>query len=111
MAIAVAKPKAVAFPAAQVEACLRDELLDAAATEAELHGTPWPAEVVAKSAVSIHLDSLVVVEILCAVEPVLGFELREGVVRAGGYLSVDQAIGQLMPRIEQEWQKRKGAKL
>ncbi len=111
MAIAVAKAKAaVAFPAAEVEACLRDELLEAAAMEAELHGTPWPAEAAAKGAVSINVDSLVVVEILCAVEPVLGFDLREGLVRAGGYWSVDQAVGHLMPRIEQEWHKRKGGK-
>ena len=111
MAIAVAKAKAaVAFPAAKVEACLRDELLEAAAMEAELHGTPWPAEAMAKGAVSIHVDSLVVVEILCVVEPVLDIELREGVVRAGGYWSVDQAVGHLMPRIEKEWHKRKGGK-
>ncbi len=111
MATAVAKPKAAAaFPAAKVEACLRDELVAAAAIEAELHGTPWPADAAAQGGVSIHVDSLVVVGILCAVEPALGFELREGVVRAGGYRSVDQALGHLMPGIEQEWHKRKGGK-
>ena len=109
MTIAVAKPKAVAaFPAAEVEARLRGEMLEAAAMEAELHGAAWPDDASGKGSARVHIDSLVVVEILCAVEPVLGFELREGVVRAGGYWSVDQAVGHLIPRIEQEWRKRKG---
>lgn len=109
MTIAVTKPRvAAAFPAAKVEACLRSELLEAAAMEAELHGAAWPADAAAKGSASVHIDSLVVVDILCAVEPVLGYELREGVVRAGGYWSVDQAIGHLMPQIEQDWRKRKG---
>ena len=111
MPVAVANPKTeVAFPAAEVETCLRDELVAAAAMEAELHGTPWPAGVATISAVSIHIDSLVVVEILCAVEAVLGFELRQELVRAGGYWSVDKAVQHLMPRIEREWLKRKGGK-
>ena len=105
----IAKPKtSAAFPAAEVEARLRDELIAAAKVEADLHGTPWPREAAAQRAVSIRVDSLVVVGILCAVEPTLEFELPESVVHAGGYRSVDQAIGHLMPRIEQEWRKRKG---
>jgi hypothetical protein len=56
------------------------------------------------------VDSLVVVSILCAVEPIVGFELPESVVRAGGYTSVDSALGQLLPRLEKEWMKKKGAK-
>lgn len=111
MQVVVAKPKvAVAFPTAEVKSCLRDELLEAAETEAELHGTPWPAGAAAKSAVSIRIDSLVAVEILCAVEPLLGFELSDKLVLAGGYRSVDEAVGDLMPRIEREWRKRKGGK-
>ncbi len=31
-------------------------------------------------------------------------------VRAGGYVSVESALGQLLPRIEKEWMKRKGHK-
>lgn len=111
MAIADAKPKAAAgFPNVEVEARLREELTAAAATEAELHGKLWPAEATAQYGESIHVDSLVVVGILCAVEPILGIELREEVVRAGGYWSVDHAIVHLMPGIEEEWRKRKGGK-
>jgi hypothetical protein len=63
---------------------------------------------IAKAAVQV--DSLVVVSILCAVEPIVGFELPDSVVRAGGYASVESALGHLLPRIEKEWMKRKGAK-
>jgi hypothetical protein len=59
---------------------------------------------------AVQVDSLVVVSILCAVEPIVGFELPDSVVRAGGYVSVESALGHLLPRIEKEWMKRKGAK-
>jgi hypothetical protein len=51
----------------------------------------------------------VVVDILCAVEPIVVFELPDSVVRAGGYRSVENVLGQLLPRIEKLWMKRKGA--
>jgi len=111
MAIAVAQPKAGAvFPEMEVERSLREELLQAAETEAGRHGTHWPGDAGAQGSVSIHVDSLVVVEILCTVEPILGFALHEGLVRAGGYWSINQAMDHLMPRIEEEWKKRKGGK-
>ena len=58
----------------------------------------------------IGIDSLIVVELLITVEPILGFDLKDGVVREGGYASVDKAMGHLLPRIEREWTKRKGKK-
>ena len=41
-------------------------------------------------------------------DELLGFELPDRVVRAGGYNTIDQVIGQLLPCIEKEWQKRMG---
>lgn len=106
-----ATPKrAVGFPAAALEACLRKELLEALRDEARLRDLPVPASPAAAGSMSIAMDSLVVVDLLCAVEPMLGFELREGLVRAGGYRSVDEAVAHLMPRIEREWTRRKGGK-
>jgi hypothetical protein len=112
MSVAVAaKPKiSAAFPAADVEACLREELSEAARIEASLRGLAMPESPVAAASMVIQIDSLVVVELLCALEPVLGFDLPEGVVRAGGYNSINQAVSHLMPRIEREWIKRKGEK-
>ena len=99
---------AEAFPKAKVEASLRKELIAAAKMEAELRGASWPADAAAQGAVSLRMDSLVVVGILCAVESVLGFEPSGSVVRAGGHESVDQAVGHLIPGLEGEWRKRKG---
>jgi hypothetical protein len=99
---------AVAFPLGKVQARLRSELLAAAKSAAELEGIAFPADVKAQASATIQIDSLVVVGLLCNVEPPLGFELRDHLVRAGGYTSVDEAVGHLLPRIEKEWNKRKG---
>lgn len=106
-ALAPPPVKIAPFPLAAVEAKLRDELVEAVKIEASIRGMALPADI-AKA--SVHVDSLVVVSILCAVEPIVGFELSESVVRAGGYTSVDSALGQLLPRLEKEWTKKKGAK-
>jgi hypothetical protein len=102
--------KIAPFPLATVEAKLRDELVEAVKIEASIRGIALPATLADIAKASVHVDSLVVVSILCTVEPIVGFELPEGVVRAGGYTSVDSALGQLLPRLEKEWTKKKGAK-
>lgn len=102
--------KIAPFPLAAVEAKLRDELVEAVKIEASIRGMALPAAPADIAKASVHVDSLVVVSILCAVEPIVGFELPEGVVRAGGYTSVDSALGQLLPRLEKEWTKKNGAK-
>jgi hypothetical protein len=111
MSVAAAeKPKAAAFPAADVEACLTEELLEAVRIEASLRGLPMPPSPAAAASRTVEIDSLVVVDLLCAVEPVLGFKLPQGVVRAGGYHSANEAVAHLMPRIEREWSRRRGGK-
>ena len=113
MATTTLAPPAVTiapFPSAAVEARLRDELVEAVKIEASIRGMALPAAPADIVKVSVRVDSLVVVSILCAVEPIVGFELPESVVRAGGYTSVESALGQLLPRLEKEWMKKKGAK-
>jgi hypothetical protein len=104
----VPNTKVEVFPATAVEAALRQELLAAAKSAAELEGVSFPADPKTQAATSIQIDSLVVVQTLVAAETPLGFELKDHVVRAGGYTSVGEALGHLMPRIEKEWTKRKG---
>jgi len=109
----ITKPASTAaFPAASVAAGLRDELLKSVISDASLKGIPLPTDPAAQSATSVQIDSLVVVSLLCKIEPILGFELRDSVVRAGGYRSVNQALEHLMPRVEKAWQKHasKGGK-
>jgi len=101
-----------AFPKVEVEVKLREVLLNATMAEASLKGIHLPSEPSAQAAAAVRLDSLGVVELLCEIEPIVGFELKDSLVRAGGYNSVNQAMDQLMPRIEQAWAKtgNKGAK-
>jgi hypothetical protein len=101
--------KTAPFPLAAVEAKLRDELVEAAKIEASIRGISLPPDPKQISKAAVHVDSLVVVSILCAVEPIVGFELPESVVRAGGYTSVESALGHLLPCLEKEWMKKKGA--
>jgi len=103
-------PALAPFPAAAVEASLRAELLEAIKAEALIKGAALPVAPADLAKAPVPIDSLVAVCILCAVEPIVGFELPESVVRAGGYVSVESALGHMLPRIENEWIKRKGAK-
>ena len=110
---AITKPvSTTAFPKAEVEGKLREVLLYAAMAEASLKGVHLPSEPSVQAAAAVRLDSLGVVELLCEIEPIVGFELKDSLVRAGGYNSVNQAMDHLMPRIEQAWAKNgnKGAK-
>lgn len=99
-----------AFPTAAVEADLRAELIEAIRAEAMIKGVTLPMATSAIAQTPFQVDSLIVVSILCVVEPLVGFELPESVVRTGGYASVEQAVGQLLPRIEAQWKKCKGSK-
>ena len=96
------------FPKAAIEACLRDELVEAIKIEASVKGITLPSAISDIVKAPVRLDSLVAVSILCAVEPIVGFELPDSVVQAGGYSSVDAALGHMLPRIEKLWMKRKG---
>jgi hypothetical protein len=66
-------------------------------------GTAFPSAEVADC-----LREELIVAILCAIEPIVGFELPESLVRTGGYRSVVTALDHLLPRIEKEWMKKKG---
>ena len=101
---------AVPFPQAAVEKCLRDELIDAVKAEAGIKCVALPSAPADIAKTPFQVDSLVVVSILCAVEPIVEFELPDSVVRAGGYGSVESALGHLLPRLESMWIKRKGGK-
>ena len=96
------------FPTAEIEARLVAELIEAVKAEAEIKEIDIPPTVAEQRAMKIAIDSLVVVDLLVAVEPILGFELKDNVVRKGGYATVDDAAAHLLPRIEKEWVKRKG---
>lgn len=102
--------KTAPFPLAAVEAKLLDELVDSVKIEASIRGVSLPIDPSKIYDLAVPINSLVVVSILCAVEPIVGFELPESVVRAGGYASVKGAVSHLLPGLQKEWAKKKGAK-
>jgi hypothetical protein len=97
-----------AFPAAAIAACLQDELIHIVKDLAEIHEITLPNTQAAIVTASFVIDSLDVVGILCKLDELLGFELPHSVVCAGGYETIDQAIHDLMPRVEKVWLKRNG---
>jgi hypothetical protein len=101
-------PSIASFPATAIETSLRAELVDAVKAEAAIRGLPLPPASAQIAKASVQVDSLVVVSILCAIEPIVGFELPDSVVRSGGYTSVENALGHLLPQIEKQWINRKG---
>ncbi|KRB86709.1 hypothetical protein ASE00_08490 [Sphingomonas sp. Root710] len=106
--IAPAAPQTTAFPITAVETCLHDELMQTIKSMAKIKGIALPSIDAQIRAMPVQVDSLVCVDILCAVEPIIGIELPESVVKAGGYGSIDNAIKNLIPRIEAEWKKKGG---
>ncbi|MBX7482025.1 hypothetical protein [Qipengyuania qiaonensis] len=108
--IAPHAPAKTAFPKADVITALTDELLTVAGIEAQLRGIALPKDQAGVMKAAIPLDSLSVVDTLCAIEAVVGFELRDNIVRTGGYDSIEEALAHVVPRIERVWVKKKGAK-
>jgi hypothetical protein len=97
------------FPCADVEGKLRDLMVKAVESDARLKCIVLPADTSGICATSIHIDSLGVVELLCGLEPLVGFDLKASLVKAGGYKSINHAVGHLMPRIEKAWTKHRVA--
>jgi hypothetical protein len=108
MMVLLSAPLVVAFPATAVAACLHDELAEAVKIEAALKGLTLPTSPVDLAKAPVSIDSLVAVSILSAVEPIVGFELPDHLVRTGGYSSIESALGHLLPRIEAQWKKKNG---
>ncbi|WP_374330810.1 hypothetical protein [Aestuariivirga sp.] len=102
--IAPTAPPAV-FPQTTVVAVLTKELLNIARDEAQLRGIPFPPDQAGQMSAGIPMDSLTIVDVLCTVDPVVGFELKESIVKTGGFDSVQEAIDYMVPRIEKAWQK------
>ncbi len=102
------KPIAKPFPVADVMSSLLAELTLLAEAEAQIRGLEIPKAPGAFLKMSIPLDSLSVVDVLCNVEPVLGVPLKDSLVRTGGYRSIEAAVEHLMPRLEAVWARAKG---
>lgn len=108
--LAPPKPTVAVFPKAEVIAALTEELIQVAKSEAQVRGIPLPPDAPKIIKAAVPLDSLSVVDTLCAIEPKVGVQLRESIVQTGGYDSIEAAIEHLIPRIERAWLRKKGPK-
>ncbi len=84
------------FPAREVKACIR-EALDA---EQSAQQSLRPR---AASACAPEIDSLVVVEVICAIEELLGVTLPTSFAPRGGYDNVDACVDDLLAQTRGVW--------
>ncbi|RYY28839.1 MAG: hypothetical protein EOP62_02365 [Sphingomonadales bacterium] len=98
------------FPIAKVIAALTSELTQVAQSEAFVRGISLPTAHSALMKAAVPIDSLSTVDALCVLDTVLGFKLKESIVRTGGYDSVEEALNHMVPRIQAAWTKRKKKK-
>jgi hypothetical protein len=102
MATLLKQSRGVAFPADQVEECIKRVLADQAADQAVLRpgraaqsGAPrsWEPEI----------DSLVLLEVISAVEELLGIDLPATFSPNGGYDSAESCMNDLISEARAAW--------
>lgn len=86
----------LSFPAQEVERCIRDALDEQVEAQSMLR--PRMA-----SACEPEIDSLVVVEIICAIEELLGVSLPPSFVPRGGYEDAETCVAELMVQTRAVW--------
>lgn len=105
MATSLRLPLRVAFPRAAVEARLRAALATQAADQAVLRDRPPPTPL-ARSAWEPEINSLVAVELICAIEEQLGLKLPASFAPRGGYVSAEDCVRDLLTKTEAVWNQR-----
>lgn len=106
MPTAVSTTQSAAFPAAQVDACIRDTLAIQAADQAILRPTRSQIPgIVPTNSWEPEIDSLVAVEVICAVEELLGIKLPATFSPKGGYDSTEACVNDLLSEASAAWNK------
>ena len=100
-------PAVKAFPMKAVLDALTQELLGVAQSEAQVRGITLPTAPGGALKSAVPMDSLTVVDALCVLDAVVGFQLKESM---GGYNSVEAALQNMIPKIEKAWLRKQGAK-
>jgi len=86
----------MSFPARQIERCIRDLLMDQQGSQSILRTV---------SACEPEIDSLVVVEVICAIEEIVGVNLPSSFCPRGGYEDVEACVAGLMAETRAAWVK------
>ena len=89
-------PSNPGFPAKDVEDCIRDAL------DQEL-GAQTVLRPRIPSACEPEIDSLVVVEIICAIEEIIGIKLPPTFAPRGGYVDVEACVTDLLAETRAVW--------
>lgn len=84
------------FPASDVEHCIRGALADHVGAQDALRPRPT-------SACEPEIDSLIVVEIICAIEEMLGVSLPASFAPRGGYEDVENCVAELLAESRAVW--------
>ena|SRR6266487_246763 len=84
------------FPALDIERCVRDALADQAGSQSVLRPRTT-------SACDPEIDSLVVVEIICAIEEILGVSLPSSFSPRGGYEDTEACVADLLAETRAVW--------
>lgn len=106
MATTVSTTQEATFPAVQVEACIRDALAHQAVDQNILrpHRSTTPG-IVPSASWEPEVDSLVAVEIICAVEETLGLKLPATFSPRGGYDTAEACVNDLMSQARVAWEQ------
>ena len=84
------------FPAREVERCIRETLADQAGVQGMLRPQPT-------SACEPEIDSLLVVEIICAIEEAIGVNLPSSFVPRGGYRDAEECVADITSEVRSVW--------
>jgi acyl carrier protein len=104
MATLLNKSRSAVFPSAEVEACIREALAVQEKDQSVLRpGRAMTAAPVVPRSWEPEIDSLVVVELICAVEELLGIEIPATFSPEGGYDTAQACINDLMSKVKASW--------
>lgn len=96
MGIQTRFPPNPGFPVQEVEKCIRDALDQELGAQAVLRPR-------APSACEPEIDSLVVVEIICAIEEIIGVSLPPTFAPRGGYDDAEACVADLLAETRAVW--------
>lgn len=91
------------YPADEIRETLTGELITSVKDLCDIQGIVLPTVKKDLIVKTIHIDSHTVVEILCSLDPVVGFEVGQDAVKPGGYESIEEAVADVTARLEKLW--------
>ena len=89
------------FPVEQIRLTIKKFLEDKTSVQSKLTET---TDIVTFP--KTELDSLTIVELLIELDSIVGHKLPVSLIKVGGYESIEQLQDDLLPKLEEKWQKK-----